>query len=142
MIYFITGLPGTGKTTAGEKLCEVLVETTGVAPIHLDGDNMRKCWKLLGYSKEERLENISRIENIAALFKLKGLDIVVSVVAPSAISRDEFRKFHEGNYTEILLTKIHEKRPDHYYPNYEPSTTPPEYIGEKGFEKLLKELKK
>jgi adenylylsulfate kinase-like enzyme len=142
MVYFITGLPGTGKTTAAEKLCDIIKERTGIAPVHLDGDNMRKCWSRIGYEIEDRFENIFRIQMVAKLFHDYELDVVVSVVAPSKVSRNDFREaFKEGEYVELLLTKIHEMRPKHYYPNYEPSDTKPEYKGEEGFEKLCETVK-
>lgn len=139
MVYFITGLPGTGKTTAGLKLCETLA-SKGSEPIHLDGDNMRKCWANIGYTTESRLENIHRIFLVAKLFNEYGKDVVVSVVAPSKISRKEFRDGFKDNYTEVLLTEIHERRPEHFYPNYEPSETAPEFLHNAGFTKLLESL--
>ena len=137
MVYFITGLPGTGKTTAAVKLCDILQKTTAKDPIHLDGDVMRQCWSRIGYEESDRLENIRRIKMTAKLFHDYGLDIVVSVVAPSAISRKEFREEFGSDYREVLLTEIHEKRPDHYYPNYEFSEDDPEFVGNNGLESLI-----
>mgnify|MGYP003644091682 CR=1 FL=1 len=139
MIYLITGLPGTGKTTAATKLCETLA-AKGSEPIHLDGDNMRKCWANIGYTTESRLENIHRIFLVSELFHKYGKDVVVSVVAPSKVSRKEFRDTFNENYTEVLLTEIHEKRPAHFYPIYEPSETEPEYTGDSEFKKLIETI--
>lgn len=126
MVYFITGLPGVGKTTLAKKIVNHLSEN-GRDCIMLDGDNMRECWPNIAYGPESRIENMRRIRVIADLFHKEGKDIIISVVAPIASIREEFRNCFDHSYKEILLTKIYEKRPDHYYCKYEESSQKPEF---------------
>lgn len=82
-VYWFTGLSGSGKTTIAKLLRR---ETDGVL---LDGDECR--WTLcsdLGFSKEDRAENVARVGAVAKLVSDSGVDAIVSLISPYATDRD------------------------------------------------------
>lgn len=76
------GLSGAGKTTIGFALEEYLV-SRGIPSYVLDGDNVRTGLnKNLGFSPEDREENIRRISEVAKLFADSGVVCVTSFISP------------------------------------------------------------
>ncbi|KAJ8366142.1 hypothetical protein SKAU_G00149730 [Synaphobranchus kaupii] len=93
---WLTGLSGAGKTTIGFALEEYLV-THGIPCYSLDGDNIRQGLnKNLGFSSEDREENIRRIAEVARLFADAGLVCITSFISPFTKDRNEGRKIHEN----------------------------------------------
>jgi adenylylsulfate kinase len=93
-IWF-TGLSGSGKSTVAVALEKVLNERNILA-YRLDGDNVRLgINKNLGFSAEDRAENIRRIGEIAKLFVDSGVIVLSSFVSPYRADRDLVRKLHE-----------------------------------------------
>lgn len=79
---FKSGLSGAGKTTIGFALEEYLV-SHAIPCYSLDGDNIRHGLnKNLGFSAEDREENIRRIAEVAKLFADAGLVCVTSFISP------------------------------------------------------------
>lgn len=110
MVYFITGPPGSGKSTVAERLVEKLPKAAW-----LDGDRLREgISRDLGYSHEDRAENISRAFSITRMLVDKGCNVVISMVAPVAAERRKFREYFRS-YMEIRLESVFERRPDHHY---------------------------
>ncbi|CAI9588010.1 unnamed protein product, partial [Staurois parvus] len=92
---WLTGLSGAGKTTLGFALEEYLV-THAIPCYSLDGDNIRHGLnKNLGFSSEDREENIRRIAEVAKLFADAGLVCITSFISPYAKDRLEARKVQE-----------------------------------------------
>ncbi|XP_038678003.1 bifunctional 3'-phosphoadenosine 5'-phosphosulfate synthase 2b isoform X1 [Scyliorhinus canicula] len=92
---WLTGLSGAGKTTIGFALEEYLV-TYGIPCYSLDGDNIRQGLnKNLGFTSEDREENIRRIAEVAKLFADAGLVCITSFISPFAKDREKARKIHE-----------------------------------------------
>ncbi|XP_030753527.1 bifunctional 3'-phosphoadenosine 5'-phosphosulfate synthase-like [Sitophilus oryzae] len=92
---WFTGLSGAGKTTISFALEEFLV-SNGIPAYSLDGDNMRTGLnKNLGFSKEDREENIRRISEVSKLFADAGHICLCSFVSPFKEDRDRSRKAHE-----------------------------------------------
>lgn len=83
MCYLLlTGLSGAGKTTIGFALEEYLV-SHGIPCYSLDGDNIRHGLnKNLGFSADDREENIRRIAEVARLFADAGLVCITSFISP------------------------------------------------------------
>ncbi len=81
--YFVcTGLSGAGKTTVGFALEEYLV-SHAIPCYSLDGDNIRHGLnKNLGFTSEDREENIRRIAEVAKLFADAGLVCITSFISP------------------------------------------------------------
>ncbi|XP_070608346.1 bifunctional 3'-phosphoadenosine 5'-phosphosulfate synthase 2 isoform X2 [Erythrolamprus reginae] len=92
---WLTGLSGAGKTTIGFALEEYLV-SQGIPCYSLDGDNIRHGLnKNLGFSADDREENIRRIAEVAKLFADAGLVCITSFISPFAKDRENARKIHE-----------------------------------------------
>lgn len=92
---WLTGLSGAGKTTVSMALEEYLV-CHGIPCYTLDGDNIRQGLnKNLGFSPEDREENIRRIAEVARLFADAGLVCIASFISPYSKNRQSARKIHE-----------------------------------------------
>ncbi|XP_050307393.1 bifunctional 3'-phosphoadenosine 5'-phosphosulfate synthase-like [Anthonomus grandis grandis] len=93
---WFTGLSGAGKTSISFALEEYLV-SNGIPAYSLDGDNVRTGLnKDLGFSKEDREENIRRIAEVARLFADAGHICLCSFVSPFKADRRNARKIIEG----------------------------------------------
>ena len=92
---WFTGLSGSGKSTIAVALEEVLFER-GHLSYRLDGDNIRLgINKNLGFSAEDRTENIRRIGEIAKLFVDSSVIALTSFISPYREDRDKVRALHE-----------------------------------------------
>ncbi|MBN3326126.1 PAPS1 synthase, partial [Atractosteus spatula] len=93
---WLTGLSGAGKTTVSMAMEEYLV-CHGIPCYTLDGDNIRQGLnKNLGFSPEDREENIRRIAEVARLFADAGLVCIASFISPYSRDRINARKIHEA----------------------------------------------
>ncbi|MFH1417048.1 MAG: adenylyl-sulfate kinase [Planctomycetota bacterium] len=92
---WLTGLPSSGKSTLGFSLEHALVQRGRLAYV-LDGDNVRHGLnKNLGFSAEDRDENIRRIGEVAKLFADAGAISITSFISPYRADRDRARKLHD-----------------------------------------------
>lgn len=92
---WMTGLSGSGKSTIAVALEQVLLRQ-GKHAYRLDGDNVRHGLnKNLGFSPEDRDENIRRIGEVAKLFADAGTLAITSFISPYRNTRDMVRKMHE-----------------------------------------------
>jgi adenylylsulfate kinase len=92
-IWF-TGLPSSGKSTTAFSLEYELIKQGYLAYV-LDGDNVRHGLnKNLGFSPEDREENIRRIAEVAKLFADAGVIAMASFISPYRKDRDLARKLH------------------------------------------------
>ncbi len=92
---WMTGLSGSGKSTVAVALEQVLIQR-GHHAYRLDGDNVRHGLnKNLGFSAEDRAENIRRIGEVAKLFADAGIIAITSFISPYRADRDLVRKLHE-----------------------------------------------
>ena len=92
---WFTGLSGSGKSTVAVALEEALYER-GKLSYRLDGDNIRLgINKNLGFSAEDRTENIRRIGEIAKLFADASIISLTSFISPYREDRDKVRKLHD-----------------------------------------------
>eukprot|EP00043_Microstomoeca_roanoka_P009946 m.94797 g.94797 ORF g.94797 m.94797 type:complete len:610 (+) comp14741_c0_seq1:137-1966(+) len=93
-IWF-TGLSGAGKTTLSFAL-EAELCARGIPCYGLDGDNMRTGLnKNLGFSPEDRTENIRRVGEVAKLFADGGIISLASFISPFRKDRDSVRQMHD-----------------------------------------------
>jgi len=91
---WFTGLSGSGKSTIASALEQALVNR-GVNCYRLDGDNVRHGLnKNLGFSQEDRAENIRRIGEVAKLFADSGCVALTSFISPYRSDRDLCRSLH------------------------------------------------
>ena len=104
-IWF-TGLSGSGKSTVAVALEGALYEM-GRLSYRLDGDNVRLgINKNLGFSAEDRTENIRRIGEIAKLFVDTGIITLSSFVSPYRNDRDQVRALHEAAGTDFIEVHV------------------------------------
>lgn len=91
---WLTGLPASGKSTLAVALERHLV-ANGRPAYLLDGDNLRHGLNAgLGFSAEDRAENVRRVGEVAKLFADAGLVALVSLVSPFRAGRDAARAAH------------------------------------------------
>lgn len=104
-IWF-TGLSGSGKSTIAVALEQALFNA-GKLSYRLDGDNVRLgINKNLGFSEQDRKENIRRIGEIAKLFGDAGTIALSSFISPYKADRDEVRELHESadlKFVEVFV---------------------------------------
>jgi len=92
MVIWFTGLSGSGKSTLANAVNEVL-HVDGLSTYVLDGDNIRHgLCKDLGFSDEDREENIRRIGEVANLFMNAGIITITAFVSPFISDRNKVRK--------------------------------------------------
>jgi bifunctional enzyme CysN/CysC len=102
-ILWFTGLSGAGKSTLAVELERALFEK-GFQVMLLDGDNVRKGLSAdLGFSPEDRTENIRRIGEVAGLFAEAGMIVVTAFISPYRADRDRIRAQHPGYFHEVFI---------------------------------------
>ena len=103
-ILWFTGLSGSGKTTVAN-LVESKLHERRISTYILDGDNLRYGLNQdLGFSPEDRKENIRRVGEIAKLFVESGIVVLATLISPYAIDREDVRKkVLQGEFIEIYV---------------------------------------
>ena len=102
MVLWLTGLSSAGKTTIAQEVYRRLVKAN-LRVEWLDGDHLRaSICKDLGFTKEDRCENIRRIGFIAGLLAKHGVIVIVSAISPYRASRDELRELIP-NFIEVYI---------------------------------------
>lgn len=92
---WFTGLSGAGKTTLSFALEKILIQL-GIPAYGLDGDNVRHgLCKNLGFSADDRSENIRRVAEVSKLFADAGFVTLASFISPFRFDRDLARTIHE-----------------------------------------------
>ena len=104
VVLWFTGLSGSGKSTVAGALEEALHER-GVSTYLLDGDNVRHgLCSDLGFSDEDRKENIRRVGEVARLMVDAGLMVVTAFISPFRSERQLARDLvAEGEFIEVFV---------------------------------------
>ena len=104
MVIWFTGLSGSGKSTIANSLEKELFKN-GIQTFSLDGDNVRGGLnKGLGFSKEDRQENLRRIAEVTKLFIDAGTVVVASFISPLREDRDFIKNIvGEENFIEVFV---------------------------------------
>jgi len=104
LILWFTGLPSSGKSTIANELEKKLI-ALGTRTYILDGDNIRMgLCKDLGFSEEDRGENIRRIGEVSKLFVDGGCIVLSAFVSPYIKDRDGVRNLVEdGEFVEVFV---------------------------------------
>ncbi len=118
-VYWFTGLSGSGKTTLSLTVGGRLRER-GIETVVLDGDVLRKglCADL-GFSPEDRTENIRRAREVAGLLSAQGIICLCAFISPYEKMRDQLRRRLGGSFHLIFvdcpLATCQERDPKGYY---------------------------
>ena len=83
-MIWIIGNSGSGKTTLANRI-------KSYNTILLDGDELRKCWKL-GFSKKDRWEQNMRAAKLGGILESQGFEVIVSTICPYIKLRKEISK--------------------------------------------------
>jgi len=104
VVIWYTGLSASGKSTIALKVEEKLFEL-GVFTYVLDGDNIRHGLnKNLGFSPEDREENIRRIGEVGKLFADAGIVTMTAFISPYRSDRQKARELHgNGEFIEVFV---------------------------------------
>jgi bifunctional enzyme CysN/CysC len=102
-VIWFTGLPASGKSTLARAL-ESRLFSKGGSPILLDGDTLRAGLNSdLGFSAQDRSENIRRLAEVAVHLARNGHIAIVAAVSPFAEDRDEARRLADTPFREIYV---------------------------------------
>ncbi|RZA29800.1 MAG: adenylyl-sulfate kinase, partial [Lysobacteraceae bacterium] len=103
-VLWFTGLSGAGKSTIAN-LVDKRLHAQGYHTFLLDGDNVRHGLNRdLGFTDEDRVENIRRVAEVAKLMTEAGLIVLVSFISPFRAERQMARaRFEEGEFVEIFV---------------------------------------
>jgi len=103
-ILWFTGLSGSGKSTIANAVESTLFGLNKHTYL-LDGDNVRQGLnKGLGFSEEDRIENIRRVGEVANLFCDSGLVVVTAFISPFAKDREMVRNMAmQGQFVEVFI---------------------------------------
>jgi bifunctional enzyme CysN/CysC len=104
LVVWFTGLSGSGKSTLAVEVEKALVSSGRIA-YRLDGDNIRHGLNSdLGFTAEEREENIRRIAEVSVLFKDAGIITLVSFISPRRVMREKARALiQDGMFLEVYV---------------------------------------
>jgi bifunctional enzyme CysN/CysC len=104
-VIWLTGLSGSGKSTIANAL-EKKLFSMGMHAYVLDGDNMRLGLnKDLGFTREDRAENVRRVSEVAHAFYDAGLVTIVALVSPYAEDRAQAKAlFPDGDFIEVWVS--------------------------------------
>ncbi len=119
-VFWLTGLSGSGKSTLAYSCEKRLIENRHPAFV-LDGDNVRHGLnKDLGFSPEDRRENVRRVTQVAALLADAGLIVLTSFISPYREDRARAREIIGGHrfaeiYLDVPLEVCEQRDPKNLY---------------------------
>jgi len=120
MIYWITGQPGSGKTTLAKSIMELRYFSNW---FHIDGDDIRELFDNKDYSKEGRMKNVLLAQQLAQYLHSKGKNVLVSLVSPYKEQRESFKEKLGNVIKEVYLyTSEVRGREQFFVQDYEPPT--------------------
>jgi bifunctional enzyme CysN/CysC len=102
-VLWLTGLSGAGKSTIAMEVERRLFQK-GYQAFVLDGDNVRQGLNSdLGFSPEDRSENVRRIGEVASLFAQAGMVVLAAFISPYRADRDRARAAANGQFHEVYV---------------------------------------
>lgn len=103
-VIWLTGLSGSGKSTIANAL-EQRLFASGAHAYVLDGDNLRLGLNMdLGFTPEDRAENVRRVSEVAKLMVDAGLIVITALVSPFEVDRQRAKSiFDDGEFMEVFV---------------------------------------
>lgn len=109
-VVWLTGLPGSGKTTIARVVERRLFES-GHSVAMLDGDDLRHgLCRDLGFDRDDRAENVRRAGEVARLFFNQGALVLCAFVSPYAADRQRVRSLFPERFVEVFVRATAEAR--------------------------------
>lgn len=104
-VLWFTGLSGSGKSTLANEVEQALFHRQ-IRTYVLDGDNIRhRLNRDLGFSKQDRAENIRRVGELSRLFVDAGVIALTAIISPSRAEREKVRAlFEPGEFIEVYVS--------------------------------------
>lgn len=103
MTIWMSGLSGSGKSTIANNV-EFSLNSLGYHTYILDGDNTRLGLnKNLGFSEEDRLENIRRVSEVCKLMNDAGIIVICSFISPFQKNRTQAQEIIGDNFFEVFV---------------------------------------
>ena len=103
IVFWMYGLSGSGKSTIAAAVERKLHEA-GRFVVILDGDNFRHGLNSdLGFSDDDRQENVRRVAEVAKMFASQGVIVLVSVITPKVALRQQAREIVGDQFTEVFI---------------------------------------
>jgi bifunctional enzyme CysN/CysC len=101
-VVWFTGISGAGKSTIASGV-EQRLRAHGLSIHNLDGDSLRTGLNCdLGFSDDDRTENVRRIGEVARLFNIAGVSVLVAAISPFRAGRDQVRALiGPGRFVEV-----------------------------------------
>lgn len=103
LVIWLLGLSGAGKSTLSKILYDQLTQNN-IPAFRLDGDDLRKGLNAdLGFSVEDRSENIRRAAEVSKIISSKNIVTICSFITPLAIHRQIAKQILQENYFEVFI---------------------------------------
>lgn len=115
MIYWLTGQPGSGKTTMGTWIQSSFPNKCMI----IDGDDIRDIFQNKDYSEDGRRKNIEKAQTLSKFLHHKGYTVIVSLVSPFRDQREQFKTELGENIIEIYVHTTEIRGRENFHVNYE-----------------------
>jgi len=119
ILFWITGLSGSGKTSLAKKIFPFINKKYGPS-VHLDGDKLRDILNLHGYTFKDRISNSEKFTHLAKFLTDQGINVVFSLVGlmdrPRIWNKRNIKRYIEI-YIKSDLRKIISKKKKNLYKN-------------------------
>lgn len=113
MIIWLTGQPGSGKTTIAKEL--MTIDGAMCQWFHVDGDDIRELFDNKDYSISGRKKNIELAQMLAQYLNSKGKKVVVSLVSPYKEQRDIFKNKMGSDLIEVYVHTSETRGREHFF---------------------------
>tara|TARA_B100000989_G_C19489464_1_gene449088 strand:+ start:199 stop:729 length:531 start_codon:yes stop_codon:yes gene_type:complete len=101
ILFWITGLSGSGKTRVAKKIAYDIRKNYGKTVV-LSGDDIRNIFQLKGYSYEERLNTVLKYCKLAKKITSQNVNVIFAVIGMMEVIR-KWNKANQKNYVEIYI---------------------------------------